>query len=79
MLKGIVELNNDNNSADNWEVYLDGKETSCIKKNLNYMSEDERFETILTAAKILSNCPNPNLNGGKKTGLAIGKIQSGKT
>lgn len=79
MRKGIVEINNDNNNLDNWEVYLDGKETSRIKKNLNYMSEDEKFETILTAAKILSNCPNPNLNGGRKTGLAIGKIQSGKT
>ena len=78
MLKGIVELNSDN-STDSWEVYLDGKETNRIKKNLNYMSEDEKFETVLTAAKILSNCPNPNLNGGRKTGLAIGKIQSGKT
>lgn len=79
MRKGIVELNNDSNNFDNWEVYLDGKETTRIRKNLNYMSEDEKFETILTAAKILSNCPNPKLNGGRKTGLAIGKIQSGKT
>lgn len=79
MRKGIVELNNDSNSLDNWEVYLDGKETTRIKKNLNYMSEDEKFETILTAAKILSNCPNPKSSGGRKTGLAIGKIQSGKT
>ena len=79
MRKGIVELCEENNCFDNWEVYLDGKETSRIKKNLNYMSEDEKFETILTAAKILSNCPSPNSSGGKKTGLAIGKIQSGKT
>lgn len=79
MRKGIAEINNDINSLDNWEVYLDGKETTRIKKNLNYMSEDEKFETILTAAKILSNCPNPKSNGGRKTGLAIGKIQSGKT
>lgn len=79
MRKGIVEFNNESNVFDNWEVYLDGKETARIKKNLNYMSEDEKFETILTAAKILSNCPNPNSKGGRKTGLAIGKIQSGKT
>lgn len=79
MRKGIVEFNNESNVFDNWEVYLDGKETARIKNNLNYMSEDEKFETILTAAKILSNCPNPNSKGGRKTGLAIGKIQSGKT
>ena len=79
MRKGIVELNKNNDCFDNWEVFLDGKETTRIKNNLNYMSEDERFQTILTAAKILSNCPNPRCNGGRKTGLAIGKIQSGKT
>lgn len=79
MREGIVELSKNNNDENNWEVYLDGKETTRIKNNLNYMSEDEKFNTILTAAKILSNCPNPNLNGGSKIGLAIGKIQSGKT
>ena len=35
MRKGIVKLNNDSNILDNWEVYLDGKETARIKKNLN--------------------------------------------
>ena len=78
MKRGIVKLQ-EVNSDDSWEVYLDGKETTRIKNNLSYMSDDERLATILTAAEILSHCPSPNSDSGRKTGLAIGKIQSGKT
>lgn len=45
-------------------------------KELGDLARDKIFST---SAKILSQCPNPNQPTGSKTGLVIGKVQSGKT
>lgn len=75
-MEGILKLNGSNN--DNWSINLDGPELSIVKAKLN-MSESEKMQTILSAAKILGQCPNPKGKRNQKTGLAIGKVQSGKT
>lgn len=68
----------DDNLSDRWTVTLDGKETSIVKKHLS-MGDSEKEKTVITAAKILGNCSNPHGLPKHKVGLAIGKVQSGKT
>ena len=63
---------------DNWIINLDGEELRRVKTHL-VMSEIEKSKTIMSAAKILGQCPNPKGKKQQKTGLAIGKVQSGKT
>ena len=63
---------------NNWTIDLDGKELAIVKKHLK-MSDIEKSKTIMSAAKILGQCPNPKGNKNQKVGLAIGKVQSGKT
>ena len=77
-MEGILLKNKQVNSNLNWTIDLEGSELSIVKKHLN-MSEAEKNKTILSAAKILSQCPNPNGSKNQKVGLAIGKVQSGKT
>lgn len=68
-----------NNSANNrWTVKLDGREISVVRNHLS-MDEKEKDSTVLSAAKILGNCADPNGLAQHKVGLAIGKVQSGKT
>ncbi|MGO4119000.1 hypothetical protein ACEQ6C_38040, partial [Rhizobium ruizarguesonis] len=43
------------------------------------LSDRARDKIFATSAKILSQCPNPRKPYGSKTGLVIGKVQSGKT
>ena len=77
-MEGILKKIDSDNNNQAWLVKIDGKETNIIKNFLD-MEENEKDATILTAAKILGNCSNPNSNPYRKVGLAIGKVQSGKT
>lgn len=43
------------------------------------MGESEWPAIVQTAATVLSHCPLPEASEGRVTGLALGKIQSGKT
>ena len=68
-----------NNSEDNrWTVKLDGREIGVVRNHLS-MNEKEKDNTIMSAARLLGNCSNPHATPQHKTGLAIGKVQSGKT
>lgn len=78
-MNGILKDIADSNVNNVWTVKMDGQEINRIKNNLSYMSDKEKSNTVLSAAKILSNCPNPKGQKQKCTGLAIGKVQSGKT
>ena len=68
--------------AETWPVMLDGKYMSAVQ---NYLEADgipsEGVNKIVeNAAKTLSYCPNPLTDEiCQKTGLVIGKVQSGKT
>nr|MBP3259204.1 hypothetical protein [Bacilli bacterium] len=75
-MEGI--LRHSSPASDNWVIDLDGEELAIVKNHLS-MSESEKMQTVLSAAKILGQCPNPNGRKIQKTGLAIGKVQSGKT
>lgn len=77
-MEGILKKIDDNDDSKRWSVKLDGKEINIVRKHLE-MSESEKDSTILSAARILGNCSNPYGNPKRKVGLAIGKVQSGKT
>lgn len=63
-----------------WGVTIDGEEIRNLQdRKLGDVSEDEWENIRDTAASLLSQCPNPTATGGRVTGLALGKIQSGKT
>ena len=51
-----------------------------MKKTDESITDDAVNEVFTNATKILNQCPNPRLNEEfKKTGIVIGKVQSGKT
>ncbi|MFC2034211.1 Z1 domain-containing protein [Chloroflexota bacterium] len=66
--------------SERWPITIDGSEIRNleIKYNDQILSEDWE-KVVSTAAKILSQCPAPTLREGNATGLALGKVQSGKT
>lgn len=76
-MEGILIRNNDCEN-NRWTVRLDGKELSVVRKHLS-MDEKEKDRTIMSAARLLGNCSDPHGEPQHKVGLAIGKVQSGKT
>ena len=68
--------------SDIWPVALDGEYTTAIYDYLvkDGIPNDGALKIIENAARTLSNCPDPNNTSNcKKTGIVIGKVQSGKT
>ena len=63
---------------ERWPIILDGSEMKIVRGKLS-MNEAEKDATILSAARILGNCSNPYGLEQRRVGLAIGKVQSGKT
>lgn len=78
----MIKMNYLENENNNFEIEIDGKISSAIKK---YMENDNLPEDSINAifdnaAKTLSYCSNPKDNSkNQKTGILIGKVQSGKT
>lgn len=70
------------NTSQPWQVTLDGKYTTAI---CNYLLSDDIPENgvskiVENAAKTLGYGPNPGVaENCQKTGIVIGKVQSGKT
>ena len=65
-----------------WEIHRDGffKEKISEMLKRDDISEESISDIFDNAAKILSNCPNPRIQEkNAKTGILIGKVQSGKT
>lgn len=72
-------VRNDNNA---WEIRMDGEKAATISKSLlsDGMPEESVIQTMNNAAEVLGYCPNPaSEEPCKKTGIVIGKVQSGKT
>ncbi|WP_426983852.1 Z1 domain-containing protein [Brevibacillus borstelensis] len=69
----------DKESMGSWKVELFGSEQQQLESHFLHINEEERLKIFRTAAKILENCPDPKVRYGKRTGLALGKVQSGKT
>lgn len=63
-----------------WPVSIDGGEIGHLEARYHErVSEDEWESVVSTAAGILTRCPRPADSSGRATGLALGKVQSGKT
>ncbi len=71
-----------NDSVNSWEIQLDGKYTRAINDYLlsDGIPLDGVSKITENAAKVLNYCPNPETDDRcQKTGIVIGKVQSGKT
>lgn len=69
-------------SSSLWAPSIDGQEIRQLGSRYEaWVGEEEWDGVVATAAAILSNCPNPSesSDGRRVTGLALGKVQSGKT
>ncbi len=62
-----------------WDIKMDGDERKQLESQMGSINESGRQKIFTKAAEILSKCPNPHILEGKKKGLALGKVQSGKT
>ena len=86
MKDNVVNIHEINDSSTNsfGEIVTDGffstKVAEEMKKGDESMTDDIVNNVFLNASSILNQCPNPiNKNVFKKTGIVIGKVQSGKT
>lgn len=63
-------------------IRIDGPEISRLAARYRAdgtISEEEWEGVVTTAARVLGQCPDPRFASASKTGLALGKVQSGKT
>lgn len=86
MKDNVVNIHEINDSSTNsfGEIVTDGffstKVAEEMKKGDESMTDDIINNVFLNASSILNQCPNPiNKDEFKKTGIVIGKVQSGKT
>ena len=63
-----------------WGPSIDGEEIQRLRSRYQERVGDEEWDDVVeTAASILGRCPTPTDNDRRVTGLALGKVQSGKT
>lgn len=63
-----------------WGPVINGAEVCRLQRRLGERVPSDEFDAVVqTAADILGQCPEPTQTRGSITGLALGKIQSGKT
>ena len=70
------------NRNNSWEIQLDGNYTKSVNDYLvsDGIPRDGVAKITESAAKVLNYCPNPQTDEVcQKTGIVIGKVQSGKT
>lgn len=77
-------IQDSNNNETFGEIVSDGFFATAVSNEMKKSDESMTNEIVnnvfYNAASILNNCPNPNKKGDfKKTGIVIGKVQSGKT
>ncbi len=62
-----------------WTIEVDTPEINFLRSRYSHISDEEFNRTVRSATMILSQCPMPTGGSASRTGLAIGKVQSGKT
>ena len=63
-----------------WGPSIDGEEIQRLRSRYQGRVDDDEWDDVVqTAASILGQCPNPTDKDRRVTGLALGKVQSGKT
>ena len=67
-------------ATDLWGPSIDGEEIQRLRSRYQErVTDDEWDDVVETAASILGRCPIPSDYERSVTGLALGKVQSGKT
>ena len=78
--KGIIGMNPVSSQTQMWGPSVDGQEILRLKGRYEAsVGENEWDEVVQTAALILGKCPRPDEAARRVTGLALGRVQSGKT
>ena len=62
-----------------WTVNIEGEVLTQLRNRYTEITDKDWNEVVRTAAYLLGNCPPAKSTNMKTTGLAIGKVQSGKT
>jgi hypothetical protein len=63
-----------------WDVLIEREESAHLRSRWREEVSDDDWEGVVAvAASVLGRCPNPNGPPHRATGLALGKVQSGKT
>ena len=80
MITKTMEIEAVQAEANSWTIDVECPEIEELRRRYSqHMSVDEFNRSLWSAARLLAHCPNPRGRPIKRTGLAIGKIQSGKT
>ena len=83
MSERLLPMNiGDSTTGTNWPIKIDGEFKSSVERQMEQggMPEQAIEDVFCNAVRILSQCPNPNVeNTLAETGIVIGKVQSGKT
>ena len=82
MTEDLVTMNYNRANDKTWMVNIDGKYSDVIREYLinDGIPEDGVDQILQNAAKTLGYCPNPEKDDiCQRTGIVIGKVQSGKT
>lgn len=82
MNKSLIRITEIENHTAPWSITVDGffKNRAEAQMLLDDMTQDAVDTIFSNATRILSHCPNPcDDNEVSKTGIVIGKVQSGKT
>lgn len=82
MAEDIITMNYNKTNDTTWMVNIDGRYSNIIKDYLisDGIPEESTNQILQNAAKILGYCPNPDDDSVcQRTGIVIGKVQSGKT
>lgn len=81
MSEDLLHVTTVNEPSETWLIKSDGFFKQKVEKTLlEDMGQDAVDMTFSNAIRILSHCPNPYGEGEfSKTGIIIGKVQSGKT
>lgn len=75
----VVGLDLVEGQGNTWTVSVDGPNQNRMRERLSGLDPATRAKIFFTASRILSQCPAPEPGEARVTGLALGKVQSGKT
>lgn len=82
MNDNLISILDINDIESPWAISVDGffKRKAADQMLLDGMSQDAVDDIFSNAVRILGHCPNPEVDVNiSKTGIVIGKVQSGKT
>lgn len=80
MVNNVIGLDPVQPQTRHREVFIGGERTQQLASRYEgELGSDEWWLVLDTATRILSQCPDPSDTQGRATGLALGKVQSGKT